>query len=159
MLNQHEKQHPSALLITHFLATLFQSQIPPITKSELLAQTLAEELRCEGFPEFNPQNPIEFSGFLNYLLDVFQQPDVKIELLLTDNTKVLIHFQIQGNHHEEFMGLAPASGLLLFNTNILFKLQNNRISEVVMGDKKVTLTTNKGAIYKFTGFNNASTSA
>lgn len=150
MLDQREKllHHENEILITHFFTTIFKNQITGEDRKELLARRLAGQLICWGFPEFNPQNPIEFSGFLNYLLDVFEQPDININTLAADNLNVLINFHIQGDHHEEFMGLAASNGLLSLNTNILFKLNNNRVSEIWMYDKKVTLTTTKGNTYQ-----------
>jgi hypothetical protein len=152
MLDQQEKllHHENEALITHFLTATFKNQITGQDKTELFSCTLTEPLTCRGFPEFNPQNPIEFSGFLNYLLDVFRQPNISIKTITAEDTKVLINFQIQGDHHEEFMGLAASNGLLLLNTDILFKFYKNRISEIWMYNKKVTLSTTNGNIYELT---------
>ncbi|HEX7764048.1 MAG TPA: hypothetical protein VF433_10620 [Cellvibrio sp.] len=143
----HEKNE---LLVTRFLTSIFKHQITGQEKTALFSNTLMDTLSCQGFPEFNPQTSTELSGFLNYLLDVFRQPTISINTITADDTTVLIHFRIQGNHHEEFMGLTASCGKLLLTAHIRFTLRENKISEILMYNKHVSLTTNKGYTYELT---------
>lgn len=143
----HEKNE---LLVTRFLTSIFKHQVTGREKTALFSNTLMDRLSCQGFPEFNPQTSTELSGFLNYLLDVFRQPNISINTITADETTVLVHFCIQGHHHEEFMGLTASCGTLLLKAHIRFTLQENKISKILMYNKHVSLTTSKGYTYELT---------
>lgn len=142
------KRHGNEAWIINILNKIFDQQIANARKIRLFTQVFNQQIKCHGFPEFNPQNHLELSGYLNYLLDVFNQPQIKITVIATYDSSVVINFRITGKHHEEFMGLAASNGLLQLNANIRFILRNNLISEIHMQDKKVRLTTCQGMVYE-----------
>ncbi|MEN0036645.1 MAG: ester cyclase [Cellvibrio sp.] len=141
-------QRDNELLVKGFLDAIFSNQYPGHDRNGLFAQALSEQINCWGFPEFNPQNHLEFSGFLNYLHDVFRDSKYCIEPLLADDKNVFTRFHVQGQHSEEFMGLAASGGIIRFTAIGVFKIHNNRINEVLMYNKSVTLTTPKGSVYQ-----------
>lgn len=111
-------------------------------------KAVGEEIKCWGFPEFSPKCREEYLGFFNYLGDVFDQMEFRIEHYLADVGQVLVNFRIQGIHHEEFMGL-PATGCqLTFKARALFRLEDGVIKEVWMYNKRVSLKTAKGSVYQ-----------
>lgn len=149
LCQQEESRHRDhEVVVKQFLDAIFSNQYPEQNKQALIAQCLSEHIRCNGFPEFNPQNRTEFSGFLNYLHDVFKQLTYCVEPLLFDSASVFTRFTIQGTHNEEFMGLAASGGTIRFTAVAFFKIHNNRIHEIVMYNKSVTLMTTKGHVYQ-----------
>lgn len=146
MLDQQETlaQYGTENLIADFLRAMFNGRCSGSDREILLARILPEHIHCSGFPEFNPKTRVEFSGFVNYLQDVFEQAEFSFELLLADDKTAIVRIHVRGNHHEEFMGLPASGGLLTFSFSIRFILHKNQIHEAWMDDKKVTLTTPKG---------------
>jgi predicted ester cyclase len=118
-----------------------------ITQNKDLGHFVAPEVKCWGFPEFNPGNCDEYQGFFNYLADVFESQVFTIQQLLAANSQVLVRFRIQGKHHEEFMGLPASGGELEFTATALFRLDEGKISEVWMYNKHIVLHTPKGYSY------------
>lgn len=118
-----------------------------ITQDKSLGHFVAAEVKCWGFPEFNPGNCDEYQGFFNYLADVFESQVFTIEQLLAGDSQVLVRFRIQGKHHEEFMGLPASGGELEFTATALFRLDGEKISEVWMYNKHIVLQTAKGYRY------------
>lgn len=108
---------------------------------------VAEQVKCWGFPEFNPGNRDEYQGFFNYIADVFAEQTFSIEQLLADDAQVLVRFRINGKHHEEFMGLPATGGELEFTATALFRLEAGMIHEVWMYNKHIVLQTAKGYCY------------
>lgn len=119
-----------------------------ITQHKDLGNFVAPQVKCWGFPEFNPGNCDEYQGFFNYLADVFESQVFTIEQLLAADSQVLVRFRIQGKHHEEFMGLPASGGELEFTATALFRLDGQKISEVWMYNKHIALQTSKG--YRYT---------
>ena len=136
------------LQVSNFLHAIFSNQYPNQDKHALLESNLSTQIQCIGFPEFNPQSLLEFSGFLNYLHDVFKYSNYAIEPLMFDEQSALLRFTIQGVHHEEFMGLAASGGVIKFTAIAHFKMCNNRITEILMHNKALVLTTTKGHVYQ-----------
>lgn len=134
--------HDNVPIITRFLSSAHNTQ--PV----FLAQAVAEHIKCWGFPEFNPQNRDEYLGFFNYLSDVFNDMDFRIEQALADTDQVLVRFQIRGTHHEEFMGLPATGSDMTFSANALFRLDGGIIQEVWMYNKQVSIQTRKGMVYQ-----------
>lgn len=108
---------------------------------------VAEQVKCWGFPEFNPGNRDEYQGFFNYIADVFAEQTFSIEQLLAYDAQVLVRFRINGKHHEEFMGLPATGGELEFTATALFRLEAGMIHEVWMYNKHIVLQTAKGYCY------------
>ncbi len=108
---------------------------------------VAEQVKCWGFPEFNPGNRDEYQGFFNYIADVFAEQTFSIEKLLADDAQVLVRFRISGKHHEEFMGLPATGGELEFTATALFRVDAGMIREVWMYNKHIVLQTAKGYRY------------
>jgi predicted ester cyclase len=118
------------------------------TPSVFMESIVDEQVKCWGFPEFNPHNRDEYIGFFNYLGDVFEQMDFRIEQCMADNSQALVRFCISGIHHEEFMGLPATGSQLTFSATALFRLENGMIKEVWMYNKHVSLKTSKGTTYR-----------
>lgn len=108
---------------------------------------VGEQVRCWGFPEFNPECRHEYQGFFNLLLDVFDSATWSIEQLLTSDSEALVTFTIQGTHHEEFMGLPATGCLLTMRARLLLRVKAGRISESWMYGKSIQLTTAKGKCF------------
>lgn len=108
---------------------------------------MSQHLRCLGFPEFNPEGSEEFSGFLNYLHDVFDQLDYKAGSLFSVGAYTVASVHIKGRHREEFMGLTATGGMLFLDTITLFKFKGKMISHIWMYKTKVTLITTKGNVF------------
>lgn len=111
-------------------------------------QLLAGQIRCWGFPEFDPSSPAEYQGFFNYLIDVFAQRQWSIEHLLASDSQVLVRFRISGFHHEEFMGLPATGAFLEFSSHILFRLRDGLIEESWMYKKSLRMTSKKGNVFE-----------
>lgn len=109
---------------------------------------LAPQIRCWGFPEFDPTNRAEYQGFFNYLVDVFAQRQWSIDQLLTSDSQVLVRFRISGYHHEEFMGLTATGAYLEFSSHILFRVRDGLIDESWMYKKSLRMTTKKGSVFE-----------
>lgn len=128
-------------LVREFLQAAHSAQI------KHLDAYVAEQVKCWGFPEFNPGNRDEYQGFFNYIADVFAEQTFSIEQLLADDAQVLVRFRISGKHHEEFMGLPATDGELEFTATALFRLDAGMIHEVWMYNKQIVLQTAKGYRY------------
>lgn len=113
-----------------------------------LDKLLAEQIRCWGFPEFDPASRAEYQGFFNYLVDVFAQRQWSIDQLLTSDSQVLVRFRISGYHHEEFMGLPATGAYLEFSSHILFRVRDGLIDESWMYKKSLRMTTKKGSVFE-----------
>lgn len=111
-------------------------------------QLLAAQVRCWGFPEFDPSDRAEYQGFFNYLVDVFAQRQWTIDHLLSGDSQVLVRFRINGYHHEEFMGLPATGAYLEFSSNILFRVREGLIDESWMYKKSLRMTTKKGSVFE-----------
>ncbi len=109
---------------------------------------LATQIRCWGFPEFDPTNRAEYQGFFNYLVDVFAQRQWSIDQLLASDSQVLVRFRISGYHHEEFMGLPATGAYLEFSSHILFRVRDGLIDESWMYKKSLRMTTKKGSVFE-----------
>lgn len=109
---------------------------------------LAPQIRCWGFPEFDPSSRAEYQGFFNYLVDVFAQRQWSIDQLLASDSQVLVRFRINGFHHEEFMGLPATGAYLEFSSHILFRVRDGLIDESWMYKKSLRMTTKKGNIFE-----------
>jgi predicted ester cyclase len=131
-------------LVKEFLQAAHNNQI------NNLDTYVAEQVKCWGFPEFNPGNRNEYWGFFNYIADVFAGQVFTIEQLLADDSQVLVRFRIHGQHHEEFMGLPATQGELEFSATALFRLEAGVIREVWMYNKHIALQTPKGYRYSTT---------
>jgi predicted ester cyclase len=127
--------------IRHFLSDAFSGS------PQHFDRYVAEQVHCWGFPEFNPGNRREYRAFFNFLLDVFSDTRWSIEQLLTSNSQVLVRLRIEGQHHEEFMGLPATGARLVMNLRVLFSLRDGVITETWMYGKRVTLATNKGQYF------------
>lgn len=136
------QQERNTQLVTSFLHTAHT------TPSAFMAHMVDAQIKCWGFPEFNPHNRDEYFGFFNYLDDVFDQMDFRIEQCMADNSQVLVRFRISGIHHEEFMGLPATNSQLTFSATALFRIENALIKEVWMYNKNVSLKTWKGTTYR-----------
>lgn len=108
---------------------------------------LAPQIRCWGFPDFDPTNRAEYQGFFNYIMDVFAQRQWTVEQLLASDSQVLVRFRISGYHHEEFMGLAATGAYLEFSAHILFRVREGLIDESWMYKKSLRMTTKKGSVF------------
>lgn len=128
-------------LVREFLQAAHNNQV------KNLDMYVAEQVRCWGFPEFNPGNRDEYQGFFNYIADVFAAQTFNIEQLLADDAQVLVRFRVSGKHHEEFMGLPATGGELEFTATALFRLEDGVIREVWMYNKHIVLQTAKGYRY------------
>lgn len=128
-------------LVREFLQTAHQTQV------KNLDAYVAGQVKCWGFPEFNPGNRDEYQGFFYYIADVFAQQVFRIEQLLAEDSQVLVRFRISGKHHEEFMGLPATGGELEFTATALFRLDEGVIREVWMYNKHIVLQTAKGYSY------------
>lgn len=128
-------------LVREFLQAAHQNQV------KNLDAYVAGQVKCWGFPEFNPGNRDEYQGFFNYIADVFAQQVFRIEQLLAEDRQVLVRFRISGTHHEEFMGLPATGGELEFTATALFRLDKGVIREVWMYNKHIVLHTTKGYSY------------
>lgn len=128
-------------LVREFLLAAHSNQAGDLTAY------VTEQVKCWGFPEFNPGNRNEYQGFFNYIADVFAQQVFTIEQLLADDSQVLVRFHIRGQHHEEFMGLPATQGELEFSATALFRLDAGMIREVWMYNKHIALQTAKGYRY------------
>ncbi|HEY0892065.1 MAG TPA: ester cyclase, partial [Cellvibrio sp.] len=113
--------HHNEQLVREFLQAAHSAQI------KHLDAYVAEQVKCWGFPEFNPGNRDEYQGFFNYIADVFAAQTFSIEQLLADDAQVLVRFRISGMHHEEFMGLPATGGELEFTATALFRLDAGMI--------------------------------
>ncbi|HSC67683.1 MAG TPA: ester cyclase [Cellvibrio sp.] len=133
--------HQNELLVREFLQGAHSGQI------KNLDFYVAEQVKCWGFPEFNPANRDEYQGFFNYMTDVFAGQKFSITQLLADDTQVLVRFCLSGAHHEEFMGLPASGGDLEFIATALFRLEQRKIREVWMYNKQLQLQTRKGYRY------------
>jgi len=133
--------HTNERLVREFLQAAHSVQI------KNLDAYVATQVKCWGFPEFNPGNRDEYQGFFNYIADVFAAQTFIIEQLLTDDAQVLVRFRISGKHHEEFMGLPASGGELEFTATALFRLEAGMIREVWMYNKHIVLQTAKGYRY------------
>jgi len=133
--------HHNEQLVREFLQAAHTAQI------KHLDAYVAEQVKCWGFPEFNPGNRDEYQGFFNYIADVFAAQTFSIEQLLADDAQVLVRFRINGKHHEEFMGLPASCGELEFTATALFRLEEGVIREVWMYNKHIVLQTTKGYRY------------
>ena len=133
--------HHNEQLVREFLQAAHNAQI------KHLDAYVAEQVKCWGFPEFNPGNRDEYQGFFNYIADVFAAQTFSIEQLLADDAQVLVRFRISGKHHEEFMGLPATCGELEFTATALFRLDAGVIHEVWMYNKHIVLQTAKGYRY------------
>lgn len=111
-------------------------------------QLLAPQIRCWGFPEFDPASRAEYRGFFNYLVDVFAQRQWTIDQLLASDSQVLVRFRISGIHHEEFMGLPATGAYLEFSSHILFRVRDGLIDESWMYKKSLRMTTKKGSVFE-----------
>ena len=145
-LNQNVSAHSASLhhpmrLVREFLLMAHSAQIPP------LDAYVAEQVKCWGFPEFNPANRDEYQGFFYYIADVFAEQEFSIEQMLVDDAQVQVRFRIKGKHHEEFMGLPATGGTLEFSATALFRLTAGLIGEVWMYNKNIVLQTTKGYGY------------
>ena len=109
---------------------------------------LAGQVRCWGFPEFDPSSPSEYQGFFNYLIDVFAEREWSIEQLLASDSQVLVRFRMNGVHHEEFMGLPATGAFLEFSANLLFRLRDGLIEESWMYKKSLRMTSKKGSVFE-----------
>ena len=109
---------------------------------------LANQIRCWGFPEFDPTNRAEYQGFFNYLVDVFEQRQWSIDQLLASDSQVLVRFRISGYHHEEFMGMPATGAYLEFSSHILFRVRDGLIDESWMYKKSLRMTTKKGSVFE-----------
>lgn len=109
---------------------------------------VGEQVRCWGFPEFNPECRHEYQGFFNLLLDVFAGAHWSIEQLLTSDSEALVSFTIRGVHHEEFMGLPATGCLLAMRARLLLRVNAGLISESWMYGKSIQLTTAKGKCFE-----------
>ncbi len=138
----HHHQHLAAQVKQFLNSALAGSSIQP-------DRLLAAQIRCWGFPEFDPANRAEYQGFFNYLIDVFTQRQWTIEPLLTSDSQVLVRFRISGYHHEEFMGLPATGAYLEFSSHILFRVRNGLIDESWMYKKSLRMTTKKGSVFEF----------
>lgn len=145
-LNQNVSAHSASLhhpmrLVREFLLMAHSAQIPPLNTY------VAEQVKCWGFPEFNPVNRDEYQGFFYYIADVFAEQEFSIEQILDDGAQVLVRFRISGKHHEEFMGLPATGGELEFTATALFRLDAGKIHEVWMYNRHILLQTSKGYSY------------
>ena len=113
-----------------------------------LDKLLAPQIRCWGFPEFDPTSCAEYQGFFNYLVDVFAQRQWSIDQLLASDSQVLVRFRISGYHHEEFMGMPATGAYLEFSSNILFRVRDGLIDESWMYKKSLRMTTKKGSVFE-----------
>lgn len=111
-------------------------------------QYVAEQVRCWGFPEFDPTCRSEYQGFFNFLLDVFDGAEWSIDQLLASDSEVLVCLRIEGIHHEEFMGLPATQCLLSMSARLLFSIRDGLITETWMYGKSVKLTTVKGKCFE-----------
>lgn len=128
--------------IRHFLNGAFSGS------TQHFEQHVAEQVRCWGFPEFDPTCRSEYQGFFNFLLDVFNNVEWRIEQLLASDSEVLVCLHIEGIHHEEFMGL-PATGCRLsMKTRLLFSLREGLITETWMYGKSIKLMTSKNKYFE-----------
>ena len=109
---------------------------------------LANQIRCWGFPEFDPTNRAEYQGFFNYLVDVFEQRQWSIDQLLASDSQVLVRFRISGYHHEEFMGMPATGAYLEFSSHILVRVRDGLIDESWMYKKSLRMTTKKGSVFE-----------
>lgn len=109
---------------------------------------VAEQVRCWGFPEFNPECRHEYQGFFNLLMDVFADANWSIEQLLTSDSEALVTFSVQGVHHEEFMGLPATGCLLTMRARLLLRVKAGQISESWMYGKSIQLITGKGKCFE-----------
>ncbi|WP_331344793.1 ester cyclase [Cellvibrio sp. UBA7661] len=109
---------------------------------------LSQQVRCWGFPEFDPSTPDEYQGFFNYLIDVFDQRQWSIEQLLASDAQVLVRFRMSGFHHEEFMGLPATGAFLEFSANLLFRVRDDLIEESWMYKKSLRMTSKKGSVFE-----------
>ncbi len=142
MFSHHPfSHHHNEQLVREFLQAAHTTQI------KHLDAYVAEQVKCWGFPEFNPGNRDEYQGFFNYIADVFAAQTFSIEQLLADDAQVLVRFRISGKHHEEFMGLPATCGELEFTATALFRLDAGMIHEVWMYNKHIVLQTAKGYRY------------
>jgi predicted ester cyclase len=133
--------HHNEQLVREFLQAAHSIQIKNVDAY------VAEQVKCWGFPEFNPGNRDEYQGFFNYIADVFAAQTFSIEQLLADDAQVLVRFRISGKHHEEFMGLPATGGELEFTATALFRVDAGMIREVWMYNKHIVLQTAKGYRY------------
>jgi steroid delta-isomerase-like uncharacterized protein len=139
--HRHSSHGHHEQLVREFLQAAHSVQI------KHLDAYVAEQVKCWGFPEFNPGNRDEYQGFFNYIADVFAEQTFNIEQLLADDAQVLVRFRINGKHHEEFMGLPATGGELEFTATALFRLEAGMIHEVWMYNKHIVLQTAKGYRY------------
>jgi predicted ester cyclase len=140
-LHRNSVHHNNERLVRAFLQAAHSTQI------KNLDAYVAEQVKCWGFPEFNPGNRDEYQGFFNYIADVFAAQIFSIEQLLADDAQVLVRFRVSGKHHEEFMGLPATGGELEFTATALFRLEAGMIREVWMYNKHIVLQTTKGYCY------------
>jgi predicted ester cyclase len=140
-LHRNSMHHNNERLVRAFLQAAHSTQI------KNLDAYVAEQVKCWGFPEFNPGNRDEYQGFFNYIADVFAAQIFSIEQLLADDAQVLVRFRVSGKHHEEFMGLPATGGELEFTATALFRLEAGMIREVWMYNKHIVLQTTKGYCY------------
>lgn len=140
-LHRNSIHHNNERLVRAFLQAAHSTQV------KNLDAYVAEQVKCWGFPEFNPGNRDEYQGFFNYIADVFAAQIFSIEQLLADDAQVLVRFRVSGKHHEEFMGLPASGGELEFTATALFRLEEGMICEVWMYNKHIVLHTTKGYCY------------
>ena len=136
----YHPQHLAAQVKNFLNGALKGSQTP-------VENLLATQVRCWGFPDFDPTNRAEYQGFFNYLMDVFAQRQWTVEQLLATDSQVLVRFCINGYHHEEFMGLPATGAYLEFSAHILFRVREGLIDESWMYKKSLRMTTKKGSVF------------
>ncbi len=144
--NPDSSHQKNERLVREFLQAAHSIQIKNL--DTYLDAYVADQVKCWGFPEFNPGNRDEYQGFFNYIADVFAAQTFSIEqLLAADDAQVLVRFRVNGTHHEEFMGLPATGGQLEFTATTLFRLAEGVICEVWMYNKHTALQTAKGYRY------------
>jgi steroid delta-isomerase-like uncharacterized protein len=128
------------------LAFLAGTHSPNIEDVHVIDATVAETIRCHGFPGGDFSDRESYKEFFRVFRRSFTDMQFTIHALVADETHVSARWEIRAKHTGDFAGVKADGRVVTFDGMVLYRMDKGRIAETWLHINELGLLSQIGAI-------------
>lgn len=121
---------------------------PNIEDVDVIDQTVAENIRCHGFPGGDFSDRESYKNFFRAFRKAFTDMEFEVQALVADETFVTARWQVSATHTGDFAGVKADRRRISFDGMVLYRMEHGKIAETWLHINELSLLSQIGAIPK-----------
>jgi predicted ester cyclase len=128
------------------LAFLGGTHSPNIEDVRVIDTTVAEAIRCHGFPGGDFGDRESYKNFFRVFRKSFSDMEFKVHAIVADEKFVAARWQIWARHTGDFAGVKADGRRITFDGMVLYRMEEGKIVETWLHINEMALLSQIGAI-------------